>query len=107
VGSAVSSDLSLGTTSSKSLNWTWWFRTDASCRTDSEDWSAFDSVLTESGAFLVLHRVFVEIWWYSYGMDDVEENSVLESLKQVKFPRLVESKAVEFNFSAEIHYVSW
>jgi hypothetical protein len=31
---------------------------DASCRTDSEDWSAFDSVLTESGAFPMLHRVF-------------------------------------------------
>jgi len=40
-------------------------------------------------------------------MDEVDENSVLESLKQVKFPRLVESKAVVFNFSAEIHYVSW
>jgi hypothetical protein len=77
----------------------------ASCRTESEDWSAFDSVLTEFNAFPMLHRVSAEIWWFSYGMGDVDEDGVLESLKEDKFPRLVESKVVEFNFSAEIHYV--
>ena len=35
---------------------------DASCQNDSEDWSALDSVLTESGAFPMLHRVSVEIY---------------------------------------------
>jgi len=78
---------------------------DASCRTESEDWSAFDSVLTESGVFPMLHRVSVEIWWYSDGRDVDDEDAILESFKEEKFPRLVESKAVEFNFSAEIHYV--
>jgi hypothetical protein len=81
---------------------------DASCRTESEDWSAFDSVLTKSGRFPMLHRVSVEIWWYSHGRDEDDmndEDGILESLKEDKFPRLAESKAVEFNFSAEIHYV--
>jgi hypothetical protein len=81
---------------------------DSPCRTESEDWSAFDSVLTGSGAFPMLRRVSVEIWWYSHGMDvdDMDaEDGILESLKEGKFLRLVESKAVEFNFTAEIHYL--
>ena len=74
---------------------------DASCRTKDEDWSAFDSVLTESGAFPMLHRVLVEILWYT------EQDIVLESLKEDKFPRLVESEVVEFNFSAELIRGHW
>ena len=34
---------------------------DVSCRIESEDWSTFDSVLTESGAFPMLRRVLVEV----------------------------------------------
>jgi len=73
---------------------------DALFQTESEDWSAFDSVMTESGAFPMLHRVLVEFWWYS-GRRDLSEQ--VESLTENKFPRLVKSKAVEFNFSNEIH----
>ena len=75
----------------------------ASWLTESEDWSAFDSVLTESGAFPMLHRVSVKIWWcttISGNPDDC--HAMLESLKEVKFSRLVESKAVEFNLCDEI-----
>ena len=73
----------------------------------TEDLSAFDSVLTEPGAFPILHRVSVKIWWYSVSKikDDRDTMSKLESSKEDKFPRLVESKTVEFNFSAEIHYL--
>ena len=80
---------------------------DVPCRTESDDWSAFDSVLTEPGAFPMLHRVLVEIWWYTASRNLSEQDAVLESLKEDKFPRLVKSKAVEFNFRAEIQDVSW
>jgi hypothetical protein len=76
---------------------------DASCRTESKDWSVFDSVLTESGAFPMLRRVSVEVRWYLLFRDPIEQGAVLESLKEDKFPRLVENEAVEFNFSAEIY----
>jgi hypothetical protein len=79
---------------------------DASGRTESEDWSAFDSVLTESGAFPMLHRVSVVIWWCSASRNLSEQVSLLESLKEDKFPRLAESKAVEFKFCAEIKNVT-
>jgi len=74
---------------------------EVACQTESEDWSAFDSLLTESGAFPILHRVSIKIKWNSRGRD---RDALLESLKEDKFPRLVESKAVEFNFSARIYY---
>ena len=79
---------------------------DAPCRTESEDWSAFDSVLTESGAFPMLHRVLVEIWWYSSCRDQYEMDAVFESLKEDRFTRLMESKAVKFSFCAE-HHDGW
>jgi hypothetical protein len=72
---------------------------------ESEDWSAFDSVLTESGAFPMLHRVSVEFGWNSHGLEvdgADDEDGIWESLKEDRFPRLAESKAVEFNFSGEI-----
>ena len=71
------------------------------CQT--EDWFAFDSVLTESNAFPVLHRVSVK----TYGNSDCKDHDDLLNLGNLKedmFPRLVESKAVEFNFSAKIRY---
>ena len=75
------------------------------CRSDSEDWSDFDSVLTESGAFPRLLQVTVEIWWYSNGRDEDDLDEVLmESLKEHKFPRLMESKTMEFKFSTSTHY---
>ena len=73
----------------------------ASCRTESEDWSAFDSLLTEPGAFPMLRQVFVEVMWvfFAYRDEDYEwQNHFLEVIKEDKFPRLVESKAVEFDF---------
>jgi hypothetical protein len=80
---------------------------DSSCQTESEDWSAFDSALTESGAFPMLHRLSVKIRWHSllrnlFGPGAVA--AVLESLKEDKFPRLVESEAVVFKFSTESHH---
>ena len=66
------------------------FLVDSSFQIKSEDWSAFDSVLTEPGGFPMLHRVSVVIWWYSGSM---------ESLKKDMFPRLVESKAVTVEFN--------
>ena len=70
------------------------------CRT--EDWSAFDSVLTESSAFPILHRVSVKTWGNSdcKDQDDLFKKDIL---MEAKFPRLMESKAVEFKFSAEIN----
>ena len=74
---------------------------DASFQILAEEPSAFDSVLTESGAFPVLHRVSVAIWWYSdsRAMDRDGMKVSMESLRKDKFPRLIESKAVKFNFS--------
>ena len=79
-----------------------------SFKSESEDWSDFDSVLTESGAFPMLHRVSVQIAWCPELIDLMNllmesfkvdlMNFLIESLKKDKFPRLVESKAVEFNF---------
>ena len=79
---------------------------DSPSRNVSEDWSGFDSVLTESGAFPLLHRVLVAIWWYPLYRDQSEVDSVLECLKEERFPRLVESKAVKFIFCAE-HHDEW
>ena len=70
---------------------------------DTEDWSVFDSVLTESGAFPRLHRVWLGISWHS-GRDLIEQDAMLEILTEDKFPRLVESKEIQFNFRAEIQY---
>jgi hypothetical protein len=71
----------------------------ASFQIISEEPSAFDSVLTESGAFPMLHRVSVGIWWYSESLDLDGMNLVMENLKMDTFPRLTESKVVEFNLS--------
>jgi hypothetical protein len=72
---------------------------DASFPTECENWSAFDSVLTESGAFPMLHRVLVEI-----DLEDLNPECDVESLKD-KFPRLVESKTVEFDFYATLQSI--
>jgi hypothetical protein len=72
-----------------------------SFRTESEDWSTFDSVLTESGAFPVLHRVTVEVRWLSSHRNRIEVDAVLESFKKDSFPRLRENEAVELSFSAK------
>jgi hypothetical protein len=72
--------------------------------TESEDWSAFDSVLTESGAFPMLHRVSISVKILrGSDVDDVgDEDGIWESLtKEDMLPRLAESNAVEFNFSVE------
>ena len=77
----------------------------ASYKVISEEPSAFDSVLTESGAFPKLHRVSVEILWSlgcTWCLGDL--NLLMGSLKENKFPRLVESKAVGFNFSSNVEY---
>ncbi|KIM42085.1 hypothetical protein M413DRAFT_445248 [Hebeloma cylindrosporum] len=68
------------------------------CRTDSEDWSALDSVLTESGAFPMLRQVSINISWFSMCGIEVP----FEQLKEDKFPRLMESKVVQFRLSAQI-----
>jgi hypothetical protein len=78
-------------------------RIDTSCQPESEDWPAFDSVLTESGAFPMLHRVSVKIRWLLKLRNPIEQNAVLESLMGDKFPQLVEREAVVFNFSTEIY----
>ena len=70
---------------------------------DTEDWSDFDSVLTESGSFPRLYRVWLDILWHS-GRDLIEQDAMLETLTEDKFPRLVESKEIQFNFRAEIQY---
>ena len=77
---------------------------DASFQIMSEEPSAFDSVLTESHAFPMLHRVEVAIWWYSESMDLNGMSPVMVNLKKNKFSRLVESKAVEFNFNTRNAY---
>jgi hypothetical protein len=78
-------------------------------RTESEHWSAFDSVLTESGAFPMLHRVSILLRIWRGSDDDVNdvdvEDGIWSSLKEDKFPQLVESKAVEFNFTVDKKFV--
>ena len=72
-----------------------------SCRIDSEDWSALDSVLTESGAFPMLHRVSIKMWWYRMpvtGTELREQEAIVESLMENRFPQLRESKMIELNF---------
>ena len=76
-----------------------WVKTDVPCRTDSKDWHTFDSVLTDPGAFPVLRRVSVKFRWYT---TDMLNQDRLESVKENNFPRLVESKTVEFTFCAEL-----
>ena len=73
-------------------------------KTESEDWSTLDSVLTESRAFPMLHQVSVEISWWSESMDISEREAMLESLKKDKFSRLMKSKAVKFDFSASAKF---
>jgi len=72
--------------------------------TDFGDWPTFDSLLTESGAFPMLHRVSVGILWHSTFRDLREP---MKSLRAFKFPRLVESKAVEFIFRPEFQVSDW
>jgi hypothetical protein len=74
-----------------------------SCRPGSEDWSTFDSVVTEPGAFPILHRVSVQIWWNSFDADSNDDRGIWENFKEEKFPLLAESKAVEFNFSIAVY----
>ena len=75
---------------------------DASFQILAEEPSAFDSMLSESGAFPVLHRVSVAISWYSESMDLGGMKVAMESLRKDKFPRLIESKAVKFNFDSNL-----
>ena len=76
----------------------------APSRTESADWSGFDSVLTESDAFPTLNRVLVDIYW-CLSSRNPSERAVFESLKEDKFPRLLESKAVEFSFCSTFNNV--
>ena len=71
------------------------FSPDIRCRAYTEDWATFDSLLTESGAFPMLHLVLVGIWFQTIFLNI---NELRESLKQDKFPRLVESNEVDFIF---------
>ena len=83
------------------------FQETSSCLIHFEVWSAFDSMLTDSGAFPMLRRVSVDFRWFSIyrNLSVPEQDAILESIKEDNFPRLVESKAVEFNFSAaEVFY---
>ena len=56
------------------------------------------------GAFPVLRRVSVKFLWYT---TDVLDQDRVESVKEDKFPRLVESKTVEFTFYAELRDGNW
>ena len=79
-----------------------WFTGASSYLTHFELWSAFDSMLTDSGAFPVLRRVSVDFGWFSRYWSETAKDAILEleRLKENKFfPRLVESEAVKFSFS--------
>ena len=79
------------------------FKVASSYLTHFEVWSAFDSMLTDSGAFPALCRVSVMFGWFSKYISETEMDAVLEGLKENILPRLVESEAVEFNFSVSKH----
>ncbi|KDR76681.1 hypothetical protein GALMADRAFT_139580 [Galerina marginata CBS 339.88] len=70
-------------------------------RTETEEWDAIDWLLTEPGAFPMLHRVSIEIRWYSDGWEVREIDDILGRLTKERFLRLVESPVVEFNFSVD------
>ena len=61
------------------------------------------AMLTDPGAFPVLRRVSVKFGWYLEHWSESEKDAVSEELKEINFPRLVESEAVEYNFSVSEH----
>ncbi|KJA14244.1 hypothetical protein HYPSUDRAFT_72683 [Hypholoma sublateritium FD-334 SS-4] len=79
--------------------------TDEPCRTDSDDWSDLDTVLTDQSAFRMLRRVTVKLLWYSYQRDEVQVADLLHKLTADRFPRLLESSAVQFVFNEEHTYI--
>ena len=78
---------------------------DEPCRTDSDDWSDLDVVLTYPGAFPMLRQVAVNLFWYSYERDEEEVEHLLNKLTEDRFPRLLERSAVQFKFREQHEYV--
>lgn len=79
---------------------------DRRCHTDSDDWSDLDVVLTHQGAFPMLHRVTVKLFWCSnYRQEWEVEDKCLRRVTQDQFPRLLKSPAVEFVFREEHEYL--
>lgn len=78
---------------------------DEPCRTDSDDWSDLDAVLTDQGAFPKLREVAVVLAWNSWDRDEEEVEELFDRLNKTHFPRL-ESSAIRFQFDEEHDYIS-
>ena len=78
---------------------------DEPCRTDSDDWSNLDAVLTDQGAFPKLREVAVDLVWTSCDRNEEEVNELLDNLTRDHFPRLLESSAIRFQFDEEHYYI--
>lgn len=79
--------------------------TDEQCRTDLDDWSDLDDLLTVEGAFPMLRRVTIELAWYSSDRDEGQIKALLHRLTQDRFSRLLESSAVQFEFYEDHDYL--
>ena len=65
-----------------------------SCSAQSGDWPAFSAILTSPDAFPMLRRVSITIDWSARLNGD--KKNVLETLKEDRFWRLLESAEIEF-----------
>ncbi|KJA19688.1 hypothetical protein HYPSUDRAFT_167981 [Hypholoma sublateritium FD-334 SS-4] len=75
--------------------------TDEPCRTESDDWSDLDALLTVQGAFPMLRLVIVELVWHSRRRNKEQTKELLHKLTQDRFPRLLKSSTIQFEFYEE------
>ena len=78
---------------------------DEACRTDSDDWSDLDAVLTAQDAFPMLRSVILELVWESRHRDMGQVKKLLRKLTQDRFPRLLESATIEFEFQEKHKFI--
>ncbi|KJA16814.1 hypothetical protein HYPSUDRAFT_206721 [Hypholoma sublateritium FD-334 SS-4] len=74
---------------------------DEPCRTEADDWSDLDALLTVQGAFPMLHRVTVKLSWFSDAREEEQIQALFHRLTQDRFPQLLKSSAVQFEFYEE------
>ncbi|KDR68825.1 hypothetical protein GALMADRAFT_256698 [Galerina marginata CBS 339.88] len=77
---------------------------DSRCRTNSEDWSDLDALLTGPG-FPKLRRVKLEFFVFSFQRSQREVQDLLNSMPRERFRKLSESTTIAFEYSAENEYV--
>lgn len=74
------------------------FYTNMRPRGSTSIWSALDTLLTRPGSFPMLNVVTVKILWDRAYWNPEPETSFLGPLTEETFPRLLDSKVMEFAF---------